>query len=44
LVFRPAEDGSYRAETTLWSGQWDIMLTVQTDGRQYSTTRRVIVK
>ena len=44
LVFRPAEDGSYRAETTLWSGQWDIMLTVQTDGRQYSTTRRGIVK
>lgn len=44
LTFHPLEDGSLLADKTLSSGQWDIMLTVQADGRQFSTTRRVIVK
>jgi nitrogen fixation protein FixH len=44
LTFGPIGNGRYQAETTLFSGQWDIMLTVHEGGRLYSTTRRVIVK
>jgi nitrogen fixation protein FixH len=43
LTFRPIGDGRYQADTSLYSGQWDIMLTVQADGRQYRATRRVVV-
>jgi nitrogen fixation protein FixH len=44
LTFRPVGNGRYQAETSLFSGQWDIMLTVHADGRLYSATRRVIAK
>lgn len=44
LTFRPIGNGSYQADTSLFSGQWDIMLTVHADGRQYNATRRVLVK
>jgi nitrogen fixation protein FixH len=44
LSFRPIEGGKYQADTTLYSGQWDIMLTVHASGRQYSATRRVVVQ
>jgi nitrogen fixation protein FixH len=44
LALRPVGNGRYQAETTLFSGQWDIMLTVHEGGRLYSTTRRVVVK
>jgi nitrogen fixation protein FixH len=44
LTFRPIGDGRFQATTTLFSGQWDIMLTIHADGQWYSTTRRVIVK
>ena len=44
LAFRPVGDGRYQADTSLFSGQWDIMLTVQAKGRQYNATRRVVVK
>jgi nitrogen fixation protein FixH len=44
LNFRPIGNGRYQAETSLFSGQWDIMLTVHADGRLYSATRRVVVK
>jgi nitrogen fixation protein FixH len=44
LVFRPAGDGRYQADTPLVSGQWDIMLTVHAEGRLYSATRRVVMK
>ena len=44
LTFHAIADGRYQADTTLFSGQWDVMLTVHADGRQYSATRRLIVK
>lgn len=44
LTFQPIGDGGFQANTTLFSGQWDIMLTVHAEGRLYSATRRVIVK
>ncbi len=44
LTFRPAGDGRYLANTSLYSGQWDMMLTVQADGQAYKATRRVVVK
>lgn len=44
LIFQPVGGGRYRADTSLFSGQWDIMLAVHADGRVYSTTRRVVVK
>lgn len=44
LLFKPVADGRFQADKSLFSGQWDIMLTVRADGRQYSATRRVVVK
>jgi nitrogen fixation protein FixH len=44
LTFRAIGDGRYQANTSLFSGQWDIMLTVRAGGRQYNATRRVVVK
>ncbi len=44
LVFQPTGNGWYQADKTLFSGQWDIMLTLRADGRLYSATRRVVVK
>jgi nitrogen fixation protein FixH len=44
LKFQPIGNGRFQASTTLFSGQWDIMLTIRADGRLYSATRRVIVK
>jgi nitrogen fixation protein FixH len=44
LTFRAVGDGVYRADTSLFSGQWDIMLTVQADGQLFKATRRVVVK
>jgi nitrogen fixation protein FixH len=44
LTFRPVGAGQYQADTALFSGQWDIMLTVRAADRSYSATRRVVVK
>jgi nitrogen fixation protein FixH len=44
LTFRSISDGRYLADTSLYSGQWDLMLTVHADGRDYRATRRVVVK
>jgi nitrogen fixation protein FixH len=44
LTFRSIGDGRYLADTSLYSGQWDLMLTVHADGRDYRATRRVVVK
>ena len=44
LAFHPVGNGGYQADTSLFSGQWDIMLTVNADGQQYRATRRVVVK
>jgi nitrogen fixation protein FixH len=44
LAFHPVGDGGFQSDTSLFSGQWDIMLTVTADGQQYRATRRVVVK
>ncbi len=44
LAFKPAADGSYQTATTLWSGQWDVLLTIKADGHVFGATRRVVVK
>ncbi len=44
LTFRATGDGRYLADTSLYSGQWDMMLTVQANGQDYRTTRRVVVQ
>jgi nitrogen fixation protein FixH len=44
LLFQPIGDSRFQADKTLYSGQWDIMLTLRADGHVYSTTRRVVVK
>jgi nitrogen fixation protein FixH len=44
LTFRPAGDGRYQGDAALVSGQWDIMLTVHSDGRLYSATRRLVIQ
>ena len=43
LPFQAAGKGRYRSDTTLFSGQWDIMATVRAGGQEYSTTWRVVV-
>jgi nitrogen fixation protein FixH len=44
LAFRSIGDGRYQSDTSLYSGQWDIMLTVHTNGLEYRGTRRLAVK
>jgi nitrogen fixation protein FixH len=44
LSFRPIGDGRYQADTSLVSGQWDLMLTVQADRSRYNATRRLVVR
>ncbi len=44
LQFHPVGDGKFQADTSLFSGQWDIMLTVRSNDGRYRATRRVIVK
>jgi nitrogen fixation protein FixH len=44
LTFRPLGDGRFQADTSLFSGQWEIMLTVRADERSYSTTRRLVAE
>jgi len=44
LTFQPRGDGRFRADTSLYSGQWDVMLTVRANGQRYTATRRVVVK
>lgn len=44
LGFRSIGDGRYQADQSLVAGQWDILLRVHADGRQFHATRRVAVK
>jgi nitrogen fixation protein FixH len=44
LIFQSVGGGRYRAGTSLFSGQWDIMMAVHADGRAYNVTRRLVVK
>lgn len=44
LEFNPAGAGIWQSNTTLFSGQWDLFLTVHAGSRQYSTTQRLVVR
>jgi nitrogen fixation protein FixH len=44
LSFQPVGRGRFQATTSLFSGQWDVMLTVRAEGRLYGATRRIVVK
>lgn len=44
LAFRSVGDGRFQADKSLFSGQWDIMLTLRADGRVYIATRRIMVQ
>jgi nitrogen fixation protein FixH len=44
LNFQPLGQGRFQSEQTLFSGQWDVMVTVHAGGQTDSTTRRVIVR
>jgi nitrogen fixation protein FixH len=44
LTFQPLGEGRFQSEQALFSGQWDMMVTVHAGGQIDSTTRRVIVR
>ncbi|MBS0558738.1 MAG: FixH family protein [Proteobacteria bacterium] len=44
LAFHAAPGGDLVADTTLFSGQWDVLITVQSDGRTLTATRRLLVR
>jgi len=44
LSLRDLGQGRLQSETTLFSGQWDLLLTVHSGDHVYSTTRRLIVR
>lgn len=44
LSFRAVGNGRFEADKSLFSGQWDILVTIRAAGHTYSTTRRVVVK
>ena len=44
LAFHPASGGDLIADTTLFSGQWDVLLTVESGGSTYTATRRLVVR
>ncbi len=44
LDFQSVGAGRFQSEQTLFSGQWDLMVTVHAGGQTTSTTRRVIVR
>jgi nitrogen fixation protein FixH len=45
LAFQEAAPGRYAADETLPAkGQWDVMLTVTAQGRDVTTTRRIVVR
>jgi nitrogen fixation protein FixH len=44
LTFRAIGDGRYQADASLFSGQWNILLTVSANEGVYNATRRLVVK
>ena len=44
LAFHEDSAGHLIADTTLFSGQWDLMLTIQSGDKTYTTTRRLVVR
>jgi nitrogen fixation protein FixH len=44
LDFRSVGEGQFQSEQALFSGQWDLMVTVLAGGQADSTTQRVIVR
>src|SRR4051795_1673488 len=41
LAIRDLGEGHLKAETTLFSGQWDLLVTIREGSDVYSTTRRI---
>jgi nitrogen fixation protein FixH len=44
LSLRDLGQGRLQSDTTLFSGQWDLLLTVHSGDHVYATTRRLIVR
>lgn len=44
LAVRDLGRGRLQSDTTLFSGQWDLMVTVRSGEHVYSTTRRLMVR
>ncbi|MBS0644351.1 MAG: FixH family protein [Acetobacteraceae bacterium] len=44
LALRDLGQGRLQSDTTLFSGQWDLLVTVHSGDHVYSTTRRVMVR
>jgi nitrogen fixation protein FixH len=44
LDFKSVGEGRFQSEQALFSGQWDLMVTVHADGQSTSTTQRVMVR
>jgi nitrogen fixation protein FixH len=44
LEFHPIGAGRFQADRTLFSGQWDVMVTVHAGNGVDSTTRRIVVR
>lgn len=44
LALRDLGQGRLESDTTLFSGQWDLLVTVHSGDQVYSTTRRVVVR
>jgi nitrogen fixation protein FixH len=44
LEFQPIGEGRFQSAQALFSGQWDLMVTVHAGGQASSTTRRVFVR
>ena len=42
LTFHALGHGAYQSDTTLFSGQWTILMTVHAGGKVITTTRRVV--
>jgi nitrogen fixation protein FixH len=44
LAMRDLGDGHMQSDTTLFSGQWDLLVSVRSGEAVYSTTRRLVVR
>ena len=44
LALHDLGQGKMLSDTTLFSGQWDLLVTIRSGDRVYSTTRRLVVR
>ena len=44
LALHDVGGGRLQSDTTLFSGQWDLLVTVHSGDKVYSTTRRLVVR